>query len=87
MGSFDDLLYWALKKEVNIFDITFEARRTHNLVLLEDMNFYTLQEPLSSSIFHDLLKQGAENQGIFLSDVIKVSAHFYLLKGKELYNE
>lgn len=85
--NFADLLYWALKRKVNIFDTTFEVRRTHNLVLLKDVNFYTLQEPVSGSMFYDLLKQEAENQGIFLSDVIKVSAHFYLLKGKELYNE
>lgn len=49
--------------------------------------FYTLQEPLSGSMFYDLLKQGAENQGLFLNDVIRLSAHFYLLQGKELYNE
>lgn len=82
--NFADLLYWALKREVNIFDITFEVRKMRNLVLLEEVDFYTLQEPLSGSMFYDLLKQGAENQGMFLSDVIKVSAYFYLLKGDEL---
>lgn len=73
-----------MKREVNIFDITFEVRKMRNLVLLEEVDFYTLQEPVSGSMFYDLLKQEAENQGMFLSDVIKVSAYFYLLKGDEL---
>lgn len=84
MESFTDLLYWALKKEVDMFKVNFETKKLDNLILLGQPEFYTLQEPLSGSMFYDLLKQGAENQGMFLSEVIKLSAHFYLLKGKEL---